>query len=158
MFWHLDYWAELHPTSVSSGGIAALPCRRFCVFLRSRQFFHGLSLTQVCCASGWGSLGWGFARDTIWSAAKRDQCSPLNPISNCIIRTGSCSVVLISLILTRFSVTLSPSRQTISANSHSGAFRDRNPVTAKTFQCVLIAAGASCVSPSPPDATVGPSN
>lgn len=103
-------------------------------------------------------LGWGFARDTILSAAKRDQCTPLNPISNCIIKTRSCSITLIFLILTPFSVALSPSRQTLSADSHSGAFRDGNLVTAKTFRCVLIAVGASYVSPSTPDATVGPSN
>lgn len=164
MFWHLDYWAELHPTSVSSGGIAALPCRGFCVYLRSRQFFtaylcHSLrsAVHQVGGSLLWW-LGWGFARDTILSAAKRDQCTPLNPISNCIIKTGSCSIVLIFLILTPFSVALSPSRQTLSADSHSGAFRDRNLVTAKTFRCVLIAAGTSYVSPSTPDATVGPSN
>lgn len=80
----------------------------FCVYLRSRQFFTAYLCQSLRCAVSQvgGSLlwwlGWGFARDTILSAAKRDQCTPLIPLSNCIIKSGSCSIVLISLIFAPF--------------------------------------------------------
>lgn len=80
----------------------------FCVYLRSRQFFTAYlcqslrsAVSQVGGSLLWW-LGWAFARDTILSAAKRDQCTSLNPLNNCIIKTGSCSIVLISLIFTPF--------------------------------------------------------
>lgn len=81
-------WAELHPTSVSSGGVAALPCQAFCVYLRSRQFFMSYLCHSLRSAVGQvvGVIalvaGWGFTRDTILSAVKCDQCTLLNPICN----------------------------------------------------------------------------
>lgn len=46
----------------------------------------------------------------------------------------------------------------LSKLSHSGAVRDRNPVTIKMFCCVLITVGVSYVSRSIADAIVGVSN
>lgn len=55
MFWHLDYWAELLPTSVFSGGMAHGHVGVFFVFTSDPGNFSRLIL--VTAVGGWGWVG-----------------------------------------------------------------------------------------------------
>lgn len=110
MGWHLDYWAELLPTSVSFGRIGHVG-RVVVVVL----FFHGLSWpwSSLCFASGWGHCfdGWGevFAHATsheMWSMRFAESDSRLQKDD----AARSCSI---SSIGTPFAFARARSRQTL---------------------------------------------